>query len=127
MDRELIEAKKIEIEEFIVETLGIEEFPQEWESERVRVFKFLKKLTELEADKEITDMVERNKVLIKLIEHHINRYDREFLIEDYKAYLNTGDASQIFLTTGAKFETLMERYQDAQIVEMIESGQIWVR
>lgn len=124
MDRDLIEEKKIEIEEFIVETLGIEEFPQEWRSERVRVFRLLKKLTELEEDKEIVDMIERNKVLIKLIEHDINMYDRDFLLEDYKEYLNTRDTSQIFLSTGEKFETLMERYQDAQIAEMIESGQI---
>ena len=124
MDRDLIEEKKIEIEEFIVETLGIEEFPQEWRSERVRVFRLLKKLTELEEDKEIVDMIERNKVLIKFIEHDINMYDRDFLLEDYKEYLNTRDTSQIFLSTGEKFETLMERYQDAQIAEMIESGQI---
>lgn len=63
-------------------------------------------------------------MLIKLIEHDINLYDRAFLLEDYKVYLDTGDTSQIFLSTGAKFETLMERYQDKQIAEMIESGQI---
>lgn len=124
MDRELIEVKKSEIEDFIVATLGIEEFPQEWKSERVKVFKLLQKTIELEEDKEIVDMIERNKVLIKLIEHDINMYDRDFLLEDYKEYLNTRDTSQIFLSTGEKFETLMERYQDAQIAEMIESGQI---
>ena len=124
MDRELIEVKKSEIEDFIVATLGIEEFPQEWKSEGVKVFKLLQKTIELEEDKEIVDMIERNKVLIKLIEHDINMYDRDFLLEDYKEYLNTRDTSQIFLSTGEKFETLMERYQDAQIAEMIESGQI---
>lgn len=124
MDRELIEVKKSEIEDFIVATLGIEEFPQEWKSEGVKVFKLLQKTIELEEDKEIVDMIERNKVLIKLIEHDINMYDRDFLLEDYKEYLNTRDTSQIFLSTGEKFETLMERYQDKQIAEMIESGQI---
>lgn len=127
MDRDLIEAKKIEIKEFFMETLELEEFPEKWNVFLSLAYRFLKNAVKVEEDKEIVNKAQRNKVLIKLLEDAMCGCNDDFLLEDYKYYLNTGKDEHIFISSSEKMNEALIRYQDRQIEEMIESGQIWVR
>lgn len=124
MNRELIEAKKIEMKEFMVATLELEQFPEEWNRSLGFVYRFLKDAVKLEEDKEIIDKTQRNRILIKLVEDSIFGCSNDFLLEDYKYYLNTGDDDYIFITAIEKVRDSIIRLQDKSILEMIESGQI---
>ena len=124
MDRELIEAKKREIEDFVVKTLGIEEFPEKWSIFLSLAYGFLKNAVKVEKDKKILDKAQRNKVLIKLLEDAMCGCNDDFLLEDYQYYLNTGKDEQIFISSSEKMNESLIRYQDRKVLEMIESGQI---
>ena len=124
MDRELIEVKKSEIKEFFMETLELEEFPEKWNVFLSLAYRFLKDAVKVEGDKEIVNKAQRNKVLIKLLEDAMCGCNDDFLLEDYEYYLNTGKDEHIFISSSEKINEALIRYQDRQIEEMIESGQI---
>ena len=124
MDRDLIEAKKIEIKEFFKETLELEEFPKKWNIFLTLAYGFLKNAVKVEEDKEIVNKGQRNKVLIKLLEDAMCGCNDDFLLEDYEYYLNTGKDEHIFISSSQKMSEALIRYQDRKVSGMIESGQI---